>query len=85
MIEIINVFGIAFLVNHYYTFWYWVKEIFIKPKVVFNIPTKIMSCFMCSSFWVSLIYTNGDIPLSGFISLISFCIDKYLISTPVKL
>ena len=85
MIDIINVLGIAFLFNNSKDLSSEVVLIFINPKSIKFIPYKIMSCLMCTSFWVSLIYTSGDIPLSGFISLIAFCIDKYLISTPIKL
>ena len=85
MIEIINVLGIAWLVTNYSAFWWHIKAVVSKPKVVLDIPFKILNCLMCSSFWVGLIFTRGDIPLCGFISLIAFCIDKYLISTPIKL
>ena len=82
---VLNVIGLSWLVTHYKEFSGWIKDILSKPKVIFNIPSKIISCLMCCSFWVGLILTNGDIPLSGFISLVAFCIDKYLISTPIKL
>ena len=85
MIDIINVLGIAFLIGNYKSFYMELKLITENPKAILLIPRTIVNCLMCTSFWVSLIYTSGDIPLSGFISLIAFCIDKYLISTPIKL
>tara|TARA_R110000751_G_scaffold201965_2_gene306635 strand:- start:829 stop:1086 length:258 start_codon:yes stop_codon:yes gene_type:complete len=85
MIEIINVLGIAFLISNYPNLMDELDTVFNYPKYIFKIPLIIGRCLMCCSFWVSLIYTGGDIPLSGFISLIAFCIDKYLISTPIKL
>ena len=85
MIEIINVLGIAFLISNYDKFWNELIDIYDNYKEIVFIPRTILNCLMCLSFWVSLIYTCGDIPLSGFISLIAFCIDKYLISTPIKL
>ena len=85
MIEIINVLGIAFLISHYDDFVKVFVSVWDYPKYILMIPLKTIDCLMCCSFWVSLIYTDGDIPLSGFISLIAFCIDKYLISTPIKL
>ena len=85
MIEIINVLGVAFLISHYDDFVNEFVSVWDYPKYMLMIPLKILDCLMCCSFWVSLIYTGGNIPLSGFISLIAFCIDKYLISTPIKL
>ena len=85
MIEIINVLGIAFLITNYKSFYRELKLITENPKAILLIPRTIANCLMCCSFWVGLICTSGNIPLSGFISLIAFCIDKYLISTPVKL
>ena len=85
MIEIINVLGIAFLLTNYKNIWFEMKQLYTHPKYTRYIPRTILDCLMCCSFWVSLIYTSGDIPLSGFISLVAFCIDKYLISTPIKL
>ena len=85
MIEIINVLGVAFLINSCYSIWEEIEYVILNPKKLYLIPFKIVTCLMCSSFWIGLILTNGDIPLSGFISLIAFCIDKYLISTPIKL
>ena len=85
MIEIINVLGLVWLVYHCKDFYFEFRLVCASPKYVFKIPNRILNCLMCLSFWVSLVYTNGNIPLSGFISLIAFCIDKYLISTPIKL
>ena len=85
MIEIINVLGVAFLISNAHSVWRELKSVIDNPKSIIYILNIIMGCLMCSSFWVSLIFTGGDIPLSGFISLVAFCIDKYLISTPVKL
>tara|TARA_R110000787_G_scaffold91823_1_gene193450 strand:+ start:202 stop:459 length:258 start_codon:yes stop_codon:yes gene_type:complete len=85
MIEIINVLGIAFLISNTHSVWSELKHVIDNPKSIMYIPNVIIGCLMCLSFWVGLIYTGGNIPLSGFISLIAFCIDKYLISTPIKL
>ena len=81
---LINVLGIAFLIGNYKSFVREAKIIVNNPLKVLLIPRTIANCLMCCSFWVGLILTS-DIPLSGFISLVAFCIDKYLISTPIKL
>ena len=81
----INIIGIAWLIIHYNEFINIANEILKDKKKVILIPKKIMSCLMCSSFWVGLILTAGDFGVSGFISLIAYLIDKYLISTPIEL
>ena len=40
---------------------------------------------MCSSFWVGLVMSGGQVGLSAFISLLMYLLDKYLISTEIKL
>ena len=39
---------------------------------------------MCTSFWVCLVITK-DVSLSGSVSLLAYLVDKYLISTDIKL
>jgi hypothetical protein len=82
---IISILGVAWLLTHYGQFIDIFNDILKKPKRIILIPKKILSCFMCSSFWVAVIVTSGNIPLAGFISIIAFIIDKYLISTPIKI
>ena len=82
---IIKVIGIAWLIVHYDSFISIFNNILKDYRRIILIPKQIVSCLMCSSFWVSIIYTNCDIPISGFISLIAYVIDKYLITTEVKL
>jgi len=81
---LVKIIGIAFLIIHYKEWLDILNDILKKPKRIFLVPSKIMGCMMCSSYWVALIYT-GDIGLAGFISLIGFTLDKYIISSPIKL
>jgi hypothetical protein len=82
---VINILGISWLIIHYNDFINILNEILKDKKKVILIPKKIMSCLMCTSFWVGIILTSGAIGVAGFISLIAYLIDKYLISTPIKL
>ena len=82
---IIKVIGVAWLIVHYDSFISIFNDILKDYRRIILIPKQIVSCLMCSSLWVSIIFTNGDIPVSGFISLIAYLIDKYLITTEVKL
>ena len=82
---ILNILGVAFLLSHYRSLSSELALVFIDPKAIRFIPFKIMRCMMCSSFWVALIYTGGNVPFSGFISLLGFLVDKYLLSTNIKL
>ena len=81
---LINIIGIAFLSIHYKEWIEILNGILKKPKRVLLIGRQIFDCFKCTSFWVALIYT-GDIGLAGFISLIGFTLDKYIISSPTRL
>jgi len=76
--EIIEVIGIAWMIIH-------IKSIIeTLSNSYLSILQEIISCFMCTSFWVALIYT-GNFGVSGFISLVCYCIDRYLINTDIKL
>lgn len=81
---LVKIIGIAFLIIHYKEWIEILNGILKNKKRILLIPSKIGGCMMCASFWVALIYT-GDIGLSGFISLLAFTIDKYIISSPIKL
>ena len=39
---------------------------------------------MCTSFWVSLVITK-DVTLASSVSVLGYLVDKYLISTDIKL
>lgn len=82
---VLNVLGLSFLVSHYKDF---LKEGLVvvnNPLLITRIPVKIINCMKCSSFWIGLILTDWNLPLSGFISLLGFLVDKYLLSTDIKL
>lgn len=81
----IKIIGLAFLLGHYKDFYKELKKVIKKPLYIIKIPFVIIGCLMCCSFWVGLIFTDGNIPLCGFISLVAYLIDKYLIDTPIKL
>ena len=53
-------------------------------KKIILIPKNVVSCLMCTSFWVCLVITK-DVSLSGSVSLLGYLVDKYLISTDIKL
>ncbi len=81
---IIKVIGWAFLIIHYKEWIEILNGILKKKKRILLIPSKIGGCMMCASFWVAVIYT-GDVGLAGFISLLAFTLDKYIISSPTRL
>ena len=82
---VIEILGLSFLVTHYKDFINEVKIVISNPKEVFNIPIKIISCYMCASYWIGLILTSGNIALSGFCGLCAYLLDKHLINTDIKL
>tara|TARA_R110000744_G_scaffold126526_3_gene232900 strand:+ start:1294 stop:1548 length:255 start_codon:yes stop_codon:yes gene_type:complete len=82
---IINIIGIAWLLTHYSEFIEELNVILKHPKKIILIPGIIMNCLMCSSFWVGLVMSGGQVGLSAFISLLMYLLDKYLISTEIKL
>ena len=85
MKTIIEIMGVAYLMIHWSDFVDVANSILKKPKrVLLIILGKALECFRCTAFWIALIYT-GDIGLSGFISLLAFTIDKYIISSPTRL
>jgi len=81
---IINSIGICWLIYHYNDFIDEFNFILKNFKRILFIPKTILNCFKCLSFWTSYIIT-GDIAISGFISLICYIIDKYLLDTNIKL
>ena len=81
---IIKIIGITWLLFHYNDFIEEFNQVLKKPKKIILIPKKILSCLMCTSFWVTLIMT-GDIFLGGFISMLFYIFDKYIINTDIKL
>ena len=85
MVEtIINIIGATWLVYHVPSFIDELNFVLKKPRRVLLIPSKIISCLMCTSFWVSLVITK-DITLSSSVSVLGYLVDKYLISTDIKL
>ena len=85
MIEtIINIIGATWLVYHVPNFIEELNILLKKPRRVLLIPSKIISCLMCTSFWVCLVITK-DITLASSVSVLGYLVDKYLISTDIKL
>jgi len=82
---IINTIGISWLILHYMDFINEFNDILKNYKRIILIPKTIINCFKCLSFWVGLIITGGDVGLSAFISLMCFILDKYLLTTDIKL
>jgi len=81
---IFNIVGVSWLVYNSNSFIDEFNTILKNFKKVVLIPKKIVSCLMCTSFWVCLVITK-DVPLSGSVSLLAYLVDKYLISTDIKL
>jgi len=81
---IFNIIGISWLVYNSNSFIDEFNIILKNFKKVILIPKKIISCLMCASFWVCLVITK-DVSLSGSVSLLAYLVDKYLISTDIKL
>ena len=85
MIDLItNIIGVSWLVYNSNSFIDEFNIILKSPKKVILIPKKIVSCLMCTSFWVCLVITK-DVSLSGAVSMLAYLVDKYLISTDIKL
>ncbi len=85
MIETItNITGATWLVYHAPSFIDELNFVLKKPRRVLLIPSKIISCLMCTSFWVSLVITK-DVTLASSVSVLGYLVDKYLISTDIKL
>ena len=85
MMELIfNIVGVSWLVYNSNSFIDEFNIILKNFKKVVLIPKKIVSCLMCTSFWVCLVITK-DVSLSGSVSLLAYLTDKYLISTDIKL
>ena len=85
MILVFHVLGLAFLVSYHSEFINEFRLIVADPFYILSIPLKIMNCLKCSSFWIGLVLTDLNFCLSGFISLLAFLIDKYLLNTPIEL
>ena len=81
---IFNIIGVSWLVYNSNSFIDEFNIILKNFKKVILIPKKIISCLMCASFWVCLVITK-DVSLSGSVSLLAYLVDKYLISTDIKL
>ena len=81
---IFNIIGISWLVYNSNSFIDEFNIILKNFKRIILIPKKIVSCLMCASFWVCLVITK-DVSLSGSVSLLGYLVDKYLISTDIKL
>ena len=85
MIETItNIIGVTWLVYHVPNFIDEFNILLKKPKKIMLIPSKIISCLMCTSFWVSLVITK-DVTLASSVSVLGYLVDKYLITTDIKL
>ena len=81
---ITNIIGVTWLVYHTPSFIDELNILLKKPKKIMLIPSKIISCLMCTSFWVSLVITK-DVTLASSVSVLGYLVDKYLISTDIKL
>ena len=81
---IFNIIGISWLVYNSNSFIDEFNIILKNFKKIILIPKKIVSCLMCASFWVCLVITK-DVSLSSSVSLLGYLVDKYLISTDIKL
>ena len=81
---IFNIIGVSWLVYNSSNFIDEFNIILKNFKKVVLIPKKIVSCLMCTSFWVCLVITK-DVSLSSSVSLLAYLVDKYLISTDIKL
>ena len=81
---IFNIIGVSWLVYNLTSFIDEFNIILKNFKKVVLIPKKIVSCLMCTSFWVCLVITK-DVSLSSSVSLLAYLVDKYLISTDIKL
>ena len=81
---IFNIIGISWLVYNSNSFIDEFNIILKNFKKIILIPKKIVSCLMCTSFWVSLVITK-DVTLASSVSLLAYLVDKYLISTDIKL
>jgi len=85
MIDLVfNIIGVSWLVYNSNSFIDEFNIILKNFKKVVLIPKKIVSCLMCTSFWVCLVITK-DVSLSSSVSLLAYLVDKYLISTDIKL
>ena len=85
MTLVFHVLGLAFLVGYHREFLREFRMIVANPVLITDLPLKILECMKCSSFWFALLLTEWNLPLSGFISLLGYLVDKYLISTDIKL
>ena len=81
---IFNIIGVSWLVYNSNSFIDEFNIILKNFKKVVLIPKKIVGCLMCTSFWVCLVITK-DVSLSSSVSLLAYLVDKYLISTDIKL
>lgn len=59
-------------------------QVLKKPKKVLQIPSKMLMCMKCASFWLALALTL-NFPFACACAMIAYIIDKYLISTPIAL
>ena len=84
MIALIDIIGATWLLYNLGSFIDEFNILLKSPKKVILIPKKIISCLMCTSFWVCLVITK-DLTLSGAVSMAAYLVDKYLISTDIKL
>jgi len=85
MIDLVfNIIGVSWLVYNSNSFIDEFNIILKNFKKVVLIPKKIVSCLMCTSFWVCLVITK-DVSLSSSVSMLAYLVDKYLISTDIKL
>jgi hypothetical protein len=85
MIDLVfNIIGVSWLVYNSNSFIDEFNIILKNFRKVVLIPKKIVSCLMCTSFWVCLVITK-DVSLSSSVSMLAYLVDKYLISTDIKL
>jgi len=84
MIVLIDIIGATWLLYNLGSFIDEFNILLKSPKKAILIPKKIISCLMCTSFWVCLVITK-DVTLSSTVSMAAYLIDKYLISTDIKL
>ncbi len=81
---ILSIVSVSFFATHTSEFIEELNQILKNKRNILKIPGKILMCMKCTSFWVTLIWTQ-DFLLSTQISLLAFLFDKYILTTPIKL
>lgn len=84
LILIINLIAVAWFITQAENFLEEINQILKNWKRIFKIPIKIISCIKCASFWLTISWTQ-DFVLACQVSLFASLLDKYLLSSPIKL